>query len=104
MGRCYFPRVETFDLHTETMVLAGNFHLLGQGIQDRLVSAPVAELELIGLAAQGEPQNLVSQANAEDRDIAVDQLPDRFSHVRHTLRVTWAIGKEHSLKVRVDDG
>src|SRR5258708_21186913 len=64
-----FAGIQAFTFHTKPMVLAGDFNLLGQGIEDRLVGPPMSELELVGLAAQGQSQNLVAQAYAEDGNI-----------------------------------
>ena len=57
------------------MVLAGDFDLAGLEILDGVVGAAVAELELLGLGAERQRENLVAEADAEDRDLT-EQLPD----------------------------
>ena len=45
-------------------------------VLDGLVAAAVAELELVGAAADGEAEELVAEADAEDRQLGRDQLAD----------------------------
>ena len=54
----------------EAVVLGGDLDLARSLVADRLVGAAVAELELERLAAEGLAQELVAQADAEDRDTA----------------------------------
>ena len=54
----------------EAVVLGGDLDLAGALVADRVVGAAVAELELEGLGAEGLAQELVAQADAEDRDAA----------------------------------
>ena len=56
----------------------GDFHPAGRLVQHRLIRAAVAELELVGLGAAGQGQQLVPQANAEDRLLA-QQAADRLA-------------------------
>ena len=52
----------------EAMILGGDLDLAGRLVADRVVGAAVAELELEGLAAEGLAENLVPEADAEDRE------------------------------------
>ena len=47
----------------------------------RVVGAVVAELELVGLAAQRQPEDLVAEADAEHRQLRPRQLARRFDRV-----------------------
>ena len=49
--------------------------LLRSSIQNRMIRAVVAELQLVRPAAEGEAQDLVAQADSEDRLLA-EKLPD----------------------------
>src|SRR5690606_14936096 len=51
----------------EAVVLAGDRDLAGDQVLDRLIAAVVAELQLEGAPAQREPEELVPEADAEDR-------------------------------------
>ena len=57
-------------VHGKTVVLRGDFHPAGFQILDRLVGAAMAELQLEGLSAKRLAENLVAEANPENRDAA----------------------------------
>ena len=77
-------------IDAEAVVLAGDFDLAGLEILDGVVGAAVAKLELVSLGAEGESENLVAEADAEDRDFA-EQLFDGFDGVLDRGRVAWAV-------------
>ena len=54
-------------LDGEAVVLRGDLDLAGPLVQHRLVGAAVAELQLEGLRPQRQAEQLVAQADAEDR-------------------------------------
>ena len=54
----------------KAMVLGSDFNLAGGHVHDRQVGAMVAERQLHSLTPQGKSQQLVSQADAEDRFFA----------------------------------
>ena len=76
-------RGQRVGIDREAVVLAGDRDRAGGEVLDRLVAAVVAELELAGLAAQREPEQLVAEADAEHRVVGGDQLgaPRRSSRV-----------------------
>ena len=53
-------QVETLRIHSETMILRRDFHLLARDVQDRVISAMMPELQLVRLAAQSEPHDLMA--------------------------------------------
>ena len=59
--------LEQLRVDREAVVLRGDLDLAGLEVHDRMVRAAVAELELEGLAAAGEAEDLVAEADAEDR-------------------------------------
>ena len=59
---------KTGGIDREAMILGGDLDLAGGLVTDRMVGAAVAELELEGLAAEGLAEDLVPEADAEDRD------------------------------------
>ena len=75
----------------EAVVLAGDRHLARRQVAHRLVAAVVAELELEGAAAQGEAEELVPQADAEDRQLGREQLADVLDDPGQRLRIARAV-------------
>ena len=66
----------------EAVVLRRDLDLAGRLVADRVIGAAVAELELEGLGAERLAEELMAQADPEDRDAArvgggSDQRPQR---------------------------
>ena len=61
-----------------------------------MVGAAVAELELVGLAAEGEAQDLVAEADAEDRRLA-DEFADLRGLVFERLGIAGAVREEDAV-------
>ena len=68
---------QVVQLDREAMVLRGDLDLLGALIEHGLIGAAVAEFQLVRLASQGLPEDLMAQADAEDRWWI---LPDQLGH------------------------
>ncbi len=62
--------VERVGIDGEAVIVRRDFDFAGDLIQHRMIRAAVAELELVGLAAEREPEELVAEADAEDRHFA----------------------------------
>src|SRR6266571_1362616 len=73
-------------VHGEAVVLRGDLDAPGQEVLHRVVRAVVAELELEGLSSEGQTEDLVAEADAENRRLA-DETAHRFDQVRHGLRI-----------------
>ena len=63
--------------HREAVVLACDLDLPGGQILDRVVGPAVAEAQLVGLEADRAAEELVTEADAEDR-----QAADEAAHLR----------------------
>jgi hypothetical protein len=67
------------------VVLAGHVAAPGQEILDRLINAAMTVFQLVGIAARRQRQDLVAQADAEDRLVVVHhegaQLVDQGAEV-----------------------
>ena len=59
----------------EAVVHRGDLDLAGGQVLDRVVGAVVALMHLHGLAAEGEAEHLVAEADAEGRHAGVDHRP-----------------------------
>ena len=70
------PRLATGAGDGEAVVLGGDVDPSRLQVLDRVVGAAVAEGQLVGLEADGAAEQLVAEADAEDRALA-DQLADR---------------------------
>src|SRR5271168_5093454 len=75
----------------ETMILARDEHPAGVDLRYRMIGPVVAELHLQGLGPAREPQQLVAQADAEDRYVGLEKAPDRLDGVIAGLRVTGSV-------------
>ena len=72
--------------------MAGDFDLSGSEILDGVVGAAVAELELVGLGAEGQSQNLVAQADAEYRHTLYDIRLEISGFIRLLLQALDVVG------------
>ena len=71
----------------ESVVLAGDQHVPGVAVEDRMVRAVVAELHLQRARTAGETQQLMAEADAEGRDLPIDECADRGDRVVAGLRI-----------------
>ena len=80
----------------EVVVLAGDLDGARGEVFDRVVGAVVPERQLDRLGAQGPAEQLVAEADAEDRHLA-EQLADRLDGVGHLSRVARPVGQEDAV-------
>ena len=80
------------------MILGGDFDLPRARLLNGLVGAPVPKLQLVGLRAEGEGQELVPEANSENRFFGPDQLTDVFDRVFDGLRIARTVGEKDSVR------
>ena len=64
------PSGSVFVVHREAVVLAGDLDLAGGEVLHRLVGAAMAAVQLVGARAERQRQQLVAEADAEDRHAA----------------------------------
>ena len=80
------------------VVLRGDLDLAGVQVPHRVVAAPVAEFQLIGLPAAGKADYLVTQADAENGEYApklLYQLNDR----PHILGISGTVGEKQAVRL-----
>ena len=82
----------------EAVVLGGDGDFAGAQILDRLVAAAVAELQLEGRAAEGVGEDLVAEADAEDRELA-DESRDFLVDVAEGGGIAGAVGEEDAVRI-----
>ncbi len=93
---------QAVDVDDEPVVLRGDLDRARLQVFHRVVGAVMAELELGGPAAQGQAQDLVAQADAEDR-LPAEQLAHGLHRVADRLRVARAVGQEDPVRVPGQD-
>ena len=81
----------------EAVVLRGDLDLAGLELLDRMIGAAVAELQLVGLAAHRERQDLVAEADAEHRHVGLDQLARVVDRVPEHGGIARAVAQEHAV-------
>src|SRR5512147_2120365 len=89
--------LERVDVDSEAVILGGDLDLAGGEVHDRLVSAVVSELELVGAPAQRQAEDLVSEADTEDRSFA-DQVADNAG-VWTNIRVAGTVREKNAIRV-----
>ena len=88
----------------EAMVLAGDLHLAGGQILDRMVGAVMPELHLLGGAAERQRQHLMTQADAEQRLAARQELLDlRHREPPGRRRIARAVRQEDAVRLERQD-
>ncbi len=94
--------VEGVEVHAKAVVLAGDLDLTGVEVLDGMIGAAMAELELVGPAAQGQAQDLMAEANPEDGHLAQEGL-DRLDGVGDRGRIARAIAQEYAIRLAGQD-
>src|SRR5579872_2683279 len=75
----------------EPVVLAGDEDPPGFQILHGMVRAVMAELHLHGASTHGQAQDLMPQADAEQRQVGLEQLAGRGYGVVTGFRITWTV-------------
>jgi hypothetical protein len=93
---------ERIRVNCETVIVRGNLHLAGDAVEHGLVGAAVAELQLVGLPAEREAEDLVAEADAEHGYLA-DQSTHLSGLELERLGIPGPIGEEHSIGIARQD-
>ena len=98
------PSGRVFRLNDEAVVLAGDLHLAGRQILDRMVCATMAVMHLLGLGAERQRQHLVAEADPEDRQARRQDFPDCGHRVfAGRGRIARAVRQEDAVRVVLQD-
>src|SRR5947208_16438255 len=100
--RDFYRALERVGVDGEAVILRGDLHLSGGQIHHRLVSAVMAELELVGLPAQSEPHDLVAETNSEDRFLADEPLYVLLD-IRNRIGIAGTIGEKDPVRIHGQD-
>ncbi len=93
---------QRFRIDAETMILGGDFHLIGKEVFHGMIGTVMTELQFKGFSAERDAAELMAETNAEDRD-AAGKLSDAFLRVGNGLRIAGAIRKEHTIRAEGED-
>ena len=93
---------EGFGNDDEPVVLGGDLDPAAPAVLHRLVDPVVAELQLLRPSPDRLPQDLVAQADAEDRDLPQDR-PDRLHDVGEGRRIAGAVGEQDPVGLKGED-
>ena len=102
MGHGKARAAEAVFLHGIAVILARDGDLSRGQFLHRVIAAPVAELQLIGLRSAGKRQELMSQADAEQGNSS-PKCRERPDHLRHIRRVSRPVGDEDAVRRQGED-
>src|SRR6478735_3927775 len=85
-------------VHGEAVVVGRHLDLAGRAVHDRLVDAAVAVLQLVRAEAEGATEQLVAEADAEERDAAVEHLTQQRDLALGGGRVSGTVGEEDAVR------
>ena len=91
---------QRFGIDRKAVVLRRDLDLSGLEKFHRMIRAAVAELQLEGLAAEREPENLMAEADAEDRLVGLRQVARVLDGVVDRRRIARAVAQENAVHVR----
>src|SRR5688572_443049 len=94
----HIPR-QGLGIHRETVILGRDFNLAGAEILDRMVCAAMSELQLEGLAANRQSEDLVPQTDAEHRHAGVNELANVADGIPERGGVAGAIAEKNSVRL-----
>ena len=87
----------------KTVVLARNQHPLRRQVLHRVVGAVVAELHLQRLRADRQTEDLVAEADTEQRHLRLEDLARRRDSVVARLRITGPVRQEYAVGIHGQD-
>src|SRR5438270_689117 len=63
----YIIQIQTIRIDCKTVILRRDFNLLSFEVVNRVISAVMPELQLIGLSAERQPHDLMAKTDPENR-------------------------------------
>ena len=87
----------------EPVVVGGDLHLAGGQVHHRLVDAAVPVRQLVGAETQGAAEQLVAEADAEERDAGGQHGPQQLDRALGGAGIAGPVGEEHAVRLPSDD-
>ncbi len=82
----------------EPMVLRCDEHFAGRHFLDGMISAVMAKAHLLGACAEREAQDLMSQADTENRHASISNRTHGVRRVGHGCWIAWAVREEDAVR------
>src|SRR5580658_4424264 len=92
----HVARWKRFRIDAEAMVLRGDLHFLREKIFHGMVRAVVSEFQFESAPAKSQAAELMSQADAEDRD-ASEQFLNISDGVGNRFGIAGTVGEENAM-------
>ena len=92
-----------FAFERESVILRGDGNTSGGVFDHRDVHASVAELHLVGRASERATEDLVAEADTEQRQLPGQYLAGQGDVRIRCRRVPWAVGQEDSVGIQVEN-
>ncbi len=93
---------QRIDINAKAVILAGDFNSACQQIFDGMICASMTELEFVGFPAQGKPEQLMAETDAED-----GQLSEKASYglngITYGGRVAGAVAEKDAVRFEAQD-
>jgi len=86
--------LERIQIDTEAVILAGYFNPAGVEVLDGVVCSVVSEFQFVGFGAESEGEKLMSETNAENRNLA-EQSVYGLNSVRDRRGVAGAVAEKY---------
>jgi hypothetical protein len=90
--------LKAVDINTKPMILRRNCYGTGLQILDRMISAPMTELEFVGCGAKRQTKQLVPQAYSKYGQLS-QELPYRLNGIGNSSRVARTVGKKYAVRL-----
>jgi hypothetical protein len=100
VGQLNFVGIDRVGIDGEVVVVGRDLDLAGGVVLDRVVAAVVAEFELVGLAAEGQTRELVTEADSENRN-AAQKFANGAHRIIHRLGIAGAVGEKDSVGLQL---
>src|SRR5947209_13698450 len=102
MGDLHARGVQSRRVYRVAMVLGGDIDAAGAEVLHGMVPAPVAERQLEGARAEGAAEDLVAEADPEDRLLA-DEFPRRLHDVAEPRGITRSRREGDPIRLRGEE-
>ena len=102
VGEFHILILERIYVHTETVILGGDFYFTGEQIFHWLVAPAVSKFEFESAASHGQTKELVTQADAEYGQ-SVKKGADRLDSVSNAGGISRAVRQEEPIGFQGQD-
>ncbi len=94
-----FALLQRVGIDGEVVIVRGDLDLAGLHLLHRMIAAVMSELQLVSLAAQRQPDQLMPQTDSEDRNLA-HQIANTFLRVSDRLGIAGPVGEKHAVRLQ----